>query len=181
MLAAHDPLDHRPRRVLVAGVSGAGKSTLALRISERLALPYTEIDGLYHGPNWTPRDAFVPDVEEFSRAAEWVTEWQYRAVRELLAERADTLVWLDLPAGVTLGRVIRRTARRRRTREVLWNGNRQPGLWHAFTHRDGIVRWAVSTRRTYATSVPEVERSHPHLQVVRLRRQRDVDAWIARL
>lgn len=181
MLAATDPLHHRPRRVLVAGVSGAGKSTLALRISERLSLPYTEIDGLYHGPNWTPRDAFVVDVDAFSSAVAWVTEWQYRSVRHLLAERADTLVWLDLPTRMTLGRVIRRTARRRRMREELWNGNRQPGLWHAVMNRDGIIRWAVSTRRTYTSLVPEVEHTHPHLQIVRLRSQRDVEAWVSRL
>ena len=54
MLSAHDSL-HRPERVVVAGVSGVGKSTLARRISDALDLPYTEIDGLYHGAGWIPR------------------------------------------------------------------------------------------------------------------------------
>lgn len=47
------------QRILVAGASGAGKSTLAADISAKLGIPYTEIDSLFHGPNWEPREDFV--------------------------------------------------------------------------------------------------------------------------
>lgn len=102
-----------PRRVLVAGVSGAGKTTLAARIGERLDLPHTEIDALHHGPGWVPRPSFVADVEALASQDAWVTEWQYSTVRRFLVERADTLVWLDLPHRVTFARLVRRTVRRR--------------------------------------------------------------------
>ena len=39
--------------------------------------------------------------------------------------QADTVVWLDLPLRVWLPRLIRRTVRRLRGREELWNGNRE--------------------------------------------------------
>ena len=167
------------RRILIAGVSGVGKSTLALRVAEATGHPYTEIDSLYHGPSWTPRAEFVDEVRAYSAAPCWVTEWQYRPVRELLLERADTLVWLDLPVRVAMSRVVLRTVRRSRTKQVLWNGNTEPGLWHAITDPEGIIRWAVKHQRTYRRTVPEAASAHPHLQLVRLRSQSEVEAWLA--
>ncbi|WP_104163951.1 AAA family ATPase [Cryobacterium sp. N22] len=179
MLSSDGALPHRPRRVLVAGVSGTGKTTLAARIAVLTGGPHTEIDGLFHGPNWVPRPEFADDVRAFIAAESWTTEWQYSAAREVLAERADLLVWLDLPfLRVTLPRVIRRTVRRRVRREELWNGNVEPPFRTLLTNREHIVRWAISTRRNYEERVPLVELQHPHLVVVRLRSQREVEQWL---
>src|SRR5690349_10048858 len=129
MLTAGDPLRHRPRRVIVAGVSGSGKTTLAARIAAITGGPHTEIDSLFHGPGWEPRPSFADEVRALAATDSWTTEWQYTAARDILAERADLLVWLDYPfLRVTLPRVIRRTLHRSRSREVLWNGNIAPPL-----------------------------------------------------
>ena len=179
MLSADDPLPRRPRRIVVAGVSGSGKTTLAARIGERLGIEHTEIDALFHGPDWTPRPEFVAEVEALAAGECWVTEWQYTSARPILAAHADTLVWLDLPFRITLLRVVRRTIRRRRTREELWNGNVEGPLHHFFTDPEHIVRWAISTRRKYAELVPPLERGG--LTIVRLRSTAEVDRWMSRL
>jgi len=166
------------RRILIAGVSGAGKTTLARRVSERTGIPHTEIDALRHGPGWVPRDTFDADVESFTRADRWITEWQYRELRPLLAERADTLVWLDLPTAVTMARVIRRTLRRRMRREALWNGNIEGPLWTFFTQRDHIIRWAWRTRNSWRGHVAEAAAAHPELRIIRLRSRADVTSWL---
>jgi adenylate kinase family enzyme len=181
MLSANDPLDPPPRRVLVAGVAGSGKTTLAGRIAERTGIPHTEIDALQHGENWTPRPEFADDVERFTRAESWITEWQYRGVRPLLAARADTLVWLDLPVGLTMRRVIRRTLRRRLRRELLWNGNVEGPLWTFFTERDHIIRWAWRTRRSWQGHVAEAAARQPQLRIVRLASTSEIETWLARL
>lgn len=180
MQSHHDPLPHCPRRVLVAGVSGAGKTTLAGRIAAITGGPHTEIDALYHGPGWTPRTEFLADVRSLVTVESWTTEWQYDAARPLLAESADVLVWLDLPfMRVTLPRLLRRTVRRRRNREELWNGNREAPLWTVLTDRDHILRWAIRTRRKYSDAVPRLLQDHPHLVVVRLRSPQDAEEWLA--
>lgn len=179
MLGPHDRLPGKPRRILVAGVSGVGKTTLAARISVEAGVDYTEIDGLFHGPGWTPRPEFVGDILRLAATDEWVTEWQYSSARAILLQRADTLVWLDLPFRVTLARVIRRTVRRRVRREVLWNGNREPGLIHAICAPEGIIRWAVRTRRKYRILVADAASQRPDLVVVRLGATRDVDSWVS--
>ncbi len=178
MLCARDSLPTSPRRVLVAGVSGVGKSTLASRIAAITGGRHTEIDSVYHGPGWEPREEFLQDVDTFTSEDAWTTEWQYPSARALLARRADVLVWLDLPFPVTLARVIRRTLRRRFLRETLWNGNVEPPLRTIFTDREHIVRWAIATRKKYRTSIPQTERENPDLVIVRLRSQKDTEGWL---
>ncbi len=181
MHSASDPVDWTPRRVLVAGVSGVGKTTLAARVSAVIHAPHTEIDALYHGPNWVPRDSFVTDVESFTAEDAWVTEWQYSLVRPLLASRADTLLWLDFPFRVALWRLITRTVRRSRAGVELWNGNVEPPLRTILVDKDHIIRWGIRTYRTFTSRIPALERDYPELRIVRFRSQHDVNLWLARL
>lgn len=179
MLSAVDPLPCRPRRVLVAGVTGSGKSTFAEELGGVLDLPYTEIDGLYHGPNWVPRPQFVDEVSRLASGDAWVTEWQYRAVRERLLERAQLMIWLDFPFRITLRRLVQRTVRRRVRREILWHGNVEPPLHSFFTApEDNIVRWSISTRDKYRALIPRVAESRPELPIVRLADPADARRWI---
>lgn len=177
LLGPDDRLPHRPCRVLVAGTSGSGKTTLAAVIAAALQLPHVEIDALFHGPAWTPRPSFEADVRRFSAGPGWVTEWQYGAVRAHLAERADLLVWLDLPRSVVLRQVVRRTLVRRLRRQQLWNGNIEPPLRTILTDRDHIVRWAWRTHDATGTRIADLRRRDPDLVVVRLRTRADITHW----
>ncbi|RLY93716.1 AAA family ATPase [Kocuria tytonicola] len=169
-----------PRRILVAGVSGVGKTTLCREIAQRSGIPHTEIDALFHGPGWTPRPEFMADVERLAALDTWVTEWQYDAARPLLADRADILVWLDLPFWtVTFPRVVRRTVQRRLRREELWNGNREAPLRSILTDPEHIIRWAVTTRNGYRERIAALAATAPHVRVVRLRRRREASWWVA--
>ncbi|MFZ1374442.1 MAG: AAA family ATPase, partial [Nostocoides sp.] len=166
-------------RILVAGGSGSGKTTLARAIERHLGIPHTELDALHHGPGWS----VAPDFEERVRAlcaqAEWVCEWQYGAVRPLLAAHAEAVVWLDLPRRTVMRQVIIRTVDRRLHRRVLWNGNREPPLWTILRHRDHIIRWAWRTHGKSADRIAQLRRTRPDLPIVRLRSQREVAAWQA--
>ncbi|MGA4669540.1 AAA family ATPase [Propionibacteriaceae bacterium Y1923] len=180
MLDADAPLPLRPRRVVVAGVSGSGKTTLAGRIAEVIGCEHVEIDGLFHGPDWVPRAEFMDDVRALVAQDSWVTEWQYRPARPVLLERADLMVWLDLPYWrVTLPRVVSRTVRRRVRRQVLWNGNLEPPLRTFFTDPEHIVRWSYSTRHKYREQVLPIAAADGGPEVVRLRSQRQVERWLA--
>ena len=167
MLTAYDPLPRRPCRVTVAGVSGSGKTTLTRRVAGLLDLPYTEMDALFHGPGWTPRPTFGVEVDAVVSGDRWATEWQYDYARPLIAARADLLVWLDVPFPVVLGRVVRRTVRRRIRRERLWNGNQEAPLHTFLTDPEHVVRWSISTRHLYRERVPALEAAYPHLKASR--------------
>ena len=180
LLGPDDPLPRRVRRVLVAGASGAGKTTLATTTAAALGLTHVEVDALFHGPSWTPRPTFVADVERLAAGDDWVTEWQYGAVREVLAARADLVVWLDLPRRLVLRQVVLRTVRRRLLRQELWNGNREPPLWTVLTDPAHVVRAAWSTHADRAARVRALHEQRPDLPVVRLASRRDVERWTAR-
>lgn len=141
MYTVEDPITWNPRRIVVAGPLGRGKTTLCGQLERALSLPRVEIDSLYHGAGWTPRANFVAEVEAFSAGQERVIEWQYRAVRRLLVEGADTLVWLDYSSWLQMTRLVRRTMRRRLARQELWNGNYET----IFQDEEHIVRWGMRT------------------------------------
>jgi adenylate kinase family enzyme len=176
-LGSLDALPYRPSRVLVGGTSGSGKSTLAREISTRAGLPYTEIDALHHGPRWSVRPEFIPDVEALSGQPRWVTEYQYAAARPVLLARRDLVVYLLLSRALVMGRVVRRTVRRSLRREVLWNGNIEPPLRTLLTDRDHIIRWAWRTHGRGPERVNEIAAGFPHLPIVVLRSTNEAMEW----
>ena len=177
MLGPDDPLPACPQRVLIAGSSGSGKTTLAGRVGSVLGLPHTELDSLFHGPDWTTRESFVDDALQVSDQPKWASEWQYGAVRARFAERADLMVWLDLPRRTVMTQVIRRTVGRRIRREKLWNGNVEGPLWTIFTDREHIIRWAWQTHAGIGPKVMAVHERRPDLPIVRLTSRAEVKRW----
>lgn len=164
------------QRVLVVGQSASGKSTAARILASHLAVPHVELDALFHGPGWVQRDAFADDVERATEGDSWVVDGKYRAVRDLLWSRADTVVWLDLPRTTTTRRAVTRTFRRLLLRVELWNGNRERlGTVLRATHP---IRWTWQTHAQHRAEYEAQTALAPHLTVHRLGTPREVDAWL---
>jgi adenylate kinase family enzyme len=90
------------RRVSVIGPSCSGKTTTARRLAGILGVPHIELDGLHYGPNWTeaPAELMQERVSEALDAAPggWVVDGNYFGkVGPLVLDRADTIVWIDVP------------------------------------------------------------------------------------
>ena len=134
------------QRVSVVGVSGSGKSTLGKALAGRLAVPYTELDAIFHQPDWVPlpEDQFRHRVTAIAAGDGWVIDGNYSAaVLPLVWARADTVIWLDPPRGTVMRRLIWRTIRRAAGRTELWNGNRE--RWrNLFTWdpQESVISWA---------------------------------------
>lgn len=182
MLSAHDPLPSRPERVLIAGVTGSGKTTLARRVAELWDLRHVEIDGLFHGENWTPRPTFLDDVRAFAAEDRWVTEWQYtsKGTDEILAPRAQLAIWLDYPYRVVRSRLLRRTIGRSILRTRMWNDNVEKPLWRMLSGEpeENILAWQTKTLHKWTERMPSVQTEHPHLAVVRLGHPRETERWL---
>jgi len=173
------------RRISVAGNSGSGKTTTSRVIAERLGLEHVELDALFHGPNWSapPKDEFRQRVRETLDALDgWVADGNYSGyLGGLVLERAETLVWLDLPLHVCMRRISTRTLRRIRTREELWESKNRESMRNAFFTRDSLLWWTLKAHFRHRRQWPARFAVHQHLELVRLRTQREVDDWLAAL
>ena len=165
------------RVAIVATASGCGKTTVGRALAAILGAPFVELDAIHWQAGWTPLDAdeLRRRVEPLVERDAWVVDGAYRGkLGDLVLERADTVVWLDLPRSVWLPRLVLRTLRRGLTREELWNGNRE-SLWGAISDDDSLVRYALANDRRRRHHYP---RELARFRVARLRTQAEVDAFL---
>jgi len=121
-------------------------------------------------------------VEAATEREGWVVDGNYSVVRDIVWEKADTVVWCDLPYVTVMARTIGRTLRRTMTREELWNGNREPwsNLW-SFKPEKSIIAWTATHHGRYRRRYSEAEMSPrwADLNFVRLRTRADAEQFVA--
>ena len=172
--------------MVVVGTTGSGKTTLGRRLAAVLDVPHVELDALHWEPDWTEAadGVLAARLADALAAAPdgWVVDGNYLTKTESLTwAAADTVVFLDFPLPVILGRLSRRTLRRGRTQEELWSGNREH--LRTLVTRDSLLWWAVKThgrnRRRYAARMGDP--AWAHLRIVRLRTVPEIDRYVASL
>lgn len=176
------------RRIHVMGNSCSGKSSLAARLPEALAVPCVELDALNWKPGWVGLNDHDPD--EFRRRIRhatagdgWVVAGSYTAFsQQLIWPRLHTVIWLDLPLGLLVWRMVHRSWRRWRTSELLWGTNYE-AFWPQFMvwRREQSLLWWIVTqhRRKRRQMLGYV--SDPrwrHITFVRLGSPRQVRAFL---
>jgi len=169
------------RRIVIAGISGNGKTTLGRRLTQKLGVPFTELDALMHQPGWVPAETetFRREVEAvLDRSDGWVLDGMYQAqLGDLVVRRADTLVWLDQPLPLVLFRLVKRAVKDIVAKRDLFNGNRQTWRYAFFTH-DSLVSFAIKSHFKRRREWPEGIGAPPDLEIVRLRSPGEVDRWL---
>ena len=177
-----NPLSNRiGQRIAIIGTTGSGKTTLAAHLAQLLDAPHIELDGLHWGPNWTGAspDVFRERLLQVIDCETWVIDGNYRELRDIVWGRADTLIWLNYPLRVILGRLFKRTLRRVVVHEELWNGNRE-SFRGAFFSRNSLFLWALKTYSRHRRDFP-AQLAHPeyqHLTVVHLTSPRQTRQWL---
>jgi adenylate kinase family enzyme len=170
------------RRVNVVGTTASGKTTFARALAERLGVPHVELDALHWEKDWTeaPNEVMRLRVERAIAGPEWVVDGNYSAVRDLVWDRAEAVVWLDFPLPTILWRYATRTRRRIRTQEELWpgTGNRE-SMWNQLQPRDGLLWWILGTYRRRRRDYPRLLAARPQLTAIRLCSAREAEQWLA--
>jgi hypothetical protein len=165
---------------VIASASGNGKTTLGREIAQRLRVPFIEMDALVHGPGWVEisNDELRAQVEPIVASDGWVIDGSYRGkLGDLVLDGADIVVWLDLSMHVWLPRLIRRTLRRVRRREELWNGNKET-IRSAFCGHDALLAVAVRSHFRRRREYPE---ALAKWHLIRLRTPDEVDRFLRAL
>ena len=101
------PAHSRPAAINVVGTSAVGKTTLARALAALLGVPHVELDALHWEPNWTEApDEMLRERVARDRRRRWVVDGNYSKVRDLVWERVEAVVWLDLPLRTVLWRTL---------------------------------------------------------------------------
>jgi adenylate kinase family enzyme len=180
----HPPTSAIGRRIHVIGNSCAGKSTLAERLARTLELPMVELDALNWEPGWVGLNEANP--AEFERRIRhatsgdaWIVAGSYSGFSQrLLWPRLETMIWLDLPRPQLLARVLRRSWRRWRTRELLWGTNRENFWIHLMVWRrqESLIWWIVTQHARKRREMVDLQADPQwsHIRFVRLTSTREV-------
>lgn len=150
---ATGPASSLGTRIHVIGNSCSGKSTLASSLAHGLDAPLVELDALNWEPGWTNLSATDPaELERRIHAATageaWVVAGSYeRFAQRCFWSRLDTVIWLDLPMPQLVARVLVRSFRRWRSRELLWGTNYEE-LWPTLMvwKKDESLLWWIVTQ-----------------------------------
>jgi adenylate kinase family enzyme len=167
------------RRILIVGNSGGGKSTLARRLGEKLKLPVIHLDVIFWKPGWVEigDDLFRIKVERALQAPAWICDGNFGGTWDLRMPLADTILWVDQPRLLCLYRAIKRVAtyRGRRARPDM-----AEGCDEKFDLKFYRFIWSYD-----AKVAPRLEAAlgeyGPHARVVRLKSDRQIDAFVAGL
>ncbi len=172
------------QRSNVVGTCGSGKTTVGIAIAKGLGCPFIELDALAWLPGWTsrPQEELRHLIETHTRGSAWVVDGNCGRVRDIVWQRADSVVWLDYTFLAVFVQLFRRTLRRARTQEELSHGNRE-SFRLSFLSRSSILLWAVRThsRRRHQYTELLARPEHAHLRVIRLRSPVQTRRWLATL
>lgn len=164
------------RRVLVIGSPGAGKSTLSHALARRAGLPLHHLDRMFWLPGWVERDRDEGRAELANVLAQdcWIIDGNYGSTLPLRIACADTVVWLDYPTALCLGRALRRW--------WMYRGTSRPDMTEGCPERlDGeFLLYILNFRRAWrdrnATALAGFDGT-----IMRLRTPAETAAWLTAL
>jgi len=140
------------KRVAIIGNAGAGKTELAHALARRTGLPVVHLDPLFWDTDWkpAPREAATRALADAVARDSWIIDGSFLALVPERFQRADTVVFLDLPRRTCLRRVAwRRVRDRGRSRPDLPEGGRE-GI------DLDLLRWMWSYPKTERPDVLEL-------------------------
>jgi adenylate kinase family enzyme len=162
-------------RIAIIGCGGSGKTVLARRLAEHLGLAVTNLDAVYYDDQWnpTPAEKFAETQRELVAADRWLIEGNYASTLPIRLARADTVIFLDLPALTCLYGIAQRRWRYR-------GGQHADGVYDRITW--SFIKYILGYRRSMRPRVTALLAEHrQHARYIRLTSRRQANRFLHHL
>jgi adenylate kinase family enzyme len=159
-------------RIAIIGCGGSGKTVLARGLADHLHLTATSLDTLYYDDGWnpTPMEKFADLQRELVAGDRWVIEGNYASTLPIRLARADTVIFLDLPARTCLRGIAQRRWRYR-------GGQHADGVYDRITW--SFVKYIIGYRRSMRPRVAALLTEHgQHARYIRLTSRRQANQFL---
>jgi len=162
-------------RVMVLGSAGSGKSTLSQKLGPILGLPVIHLDQHYWKPNWvgTPNEEWDEVVLELTMREQWIIDGNYSRTIDKRMERADLIIFLDMPRWLCLYRVLKR--------RIMYHNKTRPDMNEECPEKIDFefVKWVWNYRkRSRVNTLRRLEQVEKHKEVIILNTRKQVDEFI---
>lgn len=99
-----------PKRIAIIGNPGSGKSTLAMRLGKLLDIPVHHLDThVFVNGKKTDKEKVIQIQRGLVSQESWIIEGCSFSALEMRFEKADMVIYLDIPRIQCIWRVIKRT------------------------------------------------------------------------
>ena len=172
-------------RISIVGHSGSGKTTLAKKISGKLSIPHIQLDrfwfeagGLkimnkktpeYQSEHERVRAYVKENILKTISADSWVSDGFYSRFQSEISDRADVIIYLDIP----LWRRLANHASR-----VLFSDDRhkEVSLWNEFTFFFEIIRRSTAFKPKFDKFLPQYKD-----KIITLHSRKEIRSYIQNL
>lgn len=173
-------------RINIVGTAGSGKTTLSKLLAQLWEVPHIELDAIYWKQNWKPAalPRFRQRVQQVTAEERWIVDGNYRTkARDIIWQRAQTVVWLDYPLPIILWRVCQRSITNIYNRRDLWENGSRETLRKQFLGKNSFLLWTIAThtpRRRRLLQAMQVD-ANSHLDFVQLRSPLHTHMWLKQM
>lgn len=99
------------KRIAIIGISGSGKSIFARKLSEKLNIPLIHLDKEFYNSDWSEKfskENWKKFHEKLIDKNEWIIDGTYKSTMPQRLEKADTILYFDIPRWKPFIRVFKR-------------------------------------------------------------------------
>jgi len=164
-------------RVMVLGSAGSGKSTLSQNLGMIFNLPIIHLDMYFWKSNWvmTPDEEWDQIVNDFALQEQWIIDGNYSRTIDLRIERADLIIYLDMPRWLCLLRVLKR--------RIMYHNRTRPDMNEGCPEKIDFefLKWIWNYRkRSRMKTIKKLEQVRGIKEVVILKNQKQVNDYMQR-
>jgi adenylate kinase family enzyme len=166
------------KRIAIIGNAGSGKSTLTQKLHKITNLPVYYLDQYFWKPGWVRTDA-----DEYKKAhdaicdkEEWIIDGINLRVMEYRIQRADVIIFLDIPRYICLWRILKRTFKYY-GKETLSSPKGCPERFNWEFLK--FLKWVWDFKKKYPPAIMELLKQYSDKkQIYVFKSQQDVNAFV---